>query len=122
MKRGDREYGEALQRVVKILKDRARNGCQPITYGELSAQLVSAKHSVPAFQGPLPFLLEDASEQESPDGSRPLISALVVLQDEGHPSAGFYTLARRKPYLRSGDDLSIWINELHDLERWYVKH
>lgn len=119
MKRGDSDYQAALEAVVEILKDRARSGCRPMTYGELSAMLISAQHQVPAYQGPLPFLLEDASVQESPVGSLPLISALVVVQDGRRPSVGFYKLARRAPYLRKGDDVAIWINELQALQREY---
>ncbi|MER5465902.1 hypothetical protein ABT010_35645 [Streptomyces sp. NPDC002668] len=104
---------------MEILQERARSGCRPLTYGKLSAMLISAQHQVPAYQGPLPFLLEDASVQESQGGRRPLISALVVLQDEKRPSAGFYKLAKRAPYLRRGDDLAIWINELQALQGEY---
>ncbi|MFJ9580679.1 hypothetical protein ACIRQF_30350 [Streptomyces sp. NPDC101191] len=121
MKRGDSDYAAALQAVVEILKDRARSGCRPMTYGDLSALLLADHHAVPAHQGPLPFLLEDASVQESPGGDKPLISALVVLQDELRPSTGFYKLARRHPYAatRKGDNETIWINELDALRREY---
>ncbi len=60
----------------------------------------------------MPYLLEDASVQESPDGSLPLLSALVVLKETGRPSGGFFKLARRAPYQRSGDDTELWIREL----------
>lgn len=121
MKRGDSDYQAALEAVVDILKDRARSSCKPMTYGDLSAQLIARHHDVPAHQGPLPFLLEDASVQESPDGRKPLISALVVLQDELRPSTGFYKLARRPPYAatRTGDNDTIWIMELEALRREY---
>lgn len=33
----------------------------------------------------MPYLLEDACVRESPDGSMPLLSALVVLKDTGRP-------------------------------------
>ncbi|WP_043687376.1 hypothetical protein [Streptomyces xylophagus] len=52
MKRGDSDYEAALEAVVDILKDRARSGCQPMTYGDLSAQLIAGRHDVPAHQGP----------------------------------------------------------------------
>ncbi|MEW2522314.1 hypothetical protein [Actinacidiphila alni] len=121
MKRGDSDYEAALQAVVEILKDRACSGCRPLTYGDLSALLLANHHAVPAHEGPMPFLLEDASVQESPDGDKPLISALVVLQDELRPSTGFYRLARRPPYAatRQGDNETIWINELEALRREY---
>ena len=121
MKRGDSDYEAALQAVVEILRDRARSGCQPLTYGDLSALLLAGHHAVPACQGPLPFLLEHASVQDCPDGDRPLISALVVLQDELRPSTGFFKLARRPPYAatRKGDNESIWVKELESLRREY---
>jgi hypothetical protein len=121
VKRGDSDYEAALEAVVDILKDRALSGCEPMTYGDLSAQLIAGRHDVPAYQGPLPFLLEDASVQESPDGDKPLISALVVLQDERRPSTGFFKLARRLPYAatRKGDNDTIWIMELKALRREY---
>ncbi|MFF0066665.1 hypothetical protein ACFYRC_35170 [Streptomyces sp. NPDC005279] len=55
VKRGDGDYQAALDAVVEILQDRARNGCRPLTYGELSAMLIRAQHQVPAYHGPLPF-------------------------------------------------------------------
>ncbi|WP_327247196.1 hypothetical protein [Streptomyces sp. NBC_01320] len=63
----------------------------------------------------MPYLLDDASVRESPDGSSPLLSALVVLKDTGRPSSGFFKLARRAPYAWSGDDALLWTRELQDL-------
>lgn len=48
----------------------------------------------------MPYLLEDVSVRESPDGSLPLLSALVVLMDSGWPSNGSFKSARRTPYKR----------------------
>lgn len=120
MNRGSLEYEDALASMVEILRQRARAGLGPITYGDLSDELARRGHVVPAHEGPMPLLLEDATEQGSPDGSLPMLSAMVVLKDTRSPSAGFYKLARKAPYRRSGDDLTLWIAEMTALERHYA--
>lgn len=100
MQKNTLEYENALHAVVEILLTRARRGTTPLTYGDLSAELAQLGHAVPAHEGPMPHLLEDASVRESPDRSRPLLSCLVVLKDTRWPSGGFFKLARRSPYSR----------------------
>ncbi|MGW0367462.1 hypothetical protein [Streptomyces coeruleorubidus] len=120
MRKGSVEYEQALDAMVGILRDRARQGAETVYYGRPSADLERLGHHVPPHEGPMPYLLEDASAQESPDGSLPLLSALVVLKETGQPSAGFFRLARRAPYHRTGDDTELWVNELKDLARQYA--
>ncbi|MFD5374825.1 hypothetical protein ACFWJE_10465 [Streptomyces griseoincarnatus] len=120
MKKNTLEYGQALDAVVEILRERARAGAAPLTYGDLSAELAERGHHVPAYEGPMPYLLEDASVQESPDGSLPLLSALVVLRETGRPSGGFFKLARRAPYERPGDDTELWVEEIKQLAKHYA--
>ncbi|MFD7767329.1 hypothetical protein [Streptomyces sp. NPDC059787] len=115
MKKDTLEYEQALDAVVDVLRERARAGAAPLTYGDLSSELARRGHHVPAFEGPMPYLLEDASVRESPDGSLPLLSALVVLRETGQPSGGFFKLARRAPYERPGDDMQLWIEEINRL-------
>ncbi|WP_328660569.1 hypothetical protein [Streptomyces sp. NBC_00334] len=115
MKKDTLEYERALDAVVDILRERARAGAAPLTYGDLSSDLARKGHHVPAFEGPMPYLLEDASVRESPDGSLPLLSALVVLRETGRPSGGFFKLARRAPYKRPGDDTELWVKEISQL-------
>ncbi|MEU5165869.1 MULTISPECIES: hypothetical protein [Streptomyces] len=115
MRKNTPEYEQALDAVVDILRERARAGAAPLSYGDLSAELAGRRHRVPAHEGPMPYLLEDASVRESPDGSLPLLSALVVLRETGRPSGGFFKLARRAPYMRSGDDTELWIEEIKQL-------
>ncbi|MBU6529751.1 hypothetical protein [Streptomyces mayonensis] len=115
MKKDTLEYERALDAVVDILRERARAGAAPLTYGDLSTDLARRGHHVPAFEGPMPYLLEAASVRESPDGSLPLLSALVVLRETGRPSGGFFKLARRAPYKRPGDDMELWIKEINRL-------
>lgn len=115
MKKDTLEYEQALDAVVDILRERARAGAAPLSYGDLSTELAGRGHQVPAYEGAMPYLLEDASVRESPDGSLPLLSALVVLRETGRPSGGFFKLARRAPYMRSGDDTELWIEEIKQL-------
>ncbi|WP_411086088.1 hypothetical protein [Streptomyces sp. 061-3] len=119
MQKDTLEYEHALVAVIEILRARARGGATPLQYGELSAELAQLGYHVPAHEGPMPYLLEDASVRESPDGSLPLLSALVVLKDTGWPSSGFFKLARRAPYARSGDNMVLWTRELKDLAANY---
>ncbi|KPC78710.1 hypothetical protein [Streptomyces sp. NRRL S-4] len=119
MKRNTLEYEQALDAMVRILRARAAAGAEPLTYGRLSAALNLQGHDVPAHRGPMPYLLEDASLRESPDGSVPMLSALVVLQDTRWPSGGFFQLARRAPFSRPGDDPELWTRELADLTEHY---
>lgn len=115
MKKDTLEYEQALDAVVEILRDRARARAAPLTCGDLSTELARRGHHVPAFEGPMPYLLEDASVQESPDGTLPLLSALVVLRETGQPSGGFFKLARRAPYKRPDGDTELWVEEINQL-------
>ncbi|MFJ2230811.1 hypothetical protein [Streptomyces halstedii] len=119
MKRNTLEYEQALDAMVRILRAHASDGAEPLTYGRLSSELVLRAHQVPAHRGPMPYLLEDASLRESPDGSVPMLSALVVLQTTRWPSDGFFQLARRAPFSRPGDDAELWTGELAHLARHY---
>ncbi|CAL9358781.1 hypothetical protein AB0D90_30310 [Streptomyces althioticus] len=120
MKKDTLEYEQALDAVVEILRERARAGAAPLTYGDLSSALAERGYHVPAYEGPMPYLLEDASVQGSPDGSLPLLSALVVLRETGRPSGGFFKLARRAPYQRPGDDTELWVKEITQLAKHHA--
>ncbi|MET7762646.1 hypothetical protein ABZS71_11610 [Streptomyces sp. NPDC005393] len=122
MQKGTLEYEQALDAVIEILRARARQGASPLQYGQLSTELARLGHHVSPSEGPMPYLLEDASVRESPDGSLPLLSALVVLKDTGWPSSGFFKLARRAPYRRSGDDVELWTREIEKLAKHYAEH
>ncbi|MFD3436692.1 hypothetical protein ACFWU3_04215 [Streptomyces sp. NPDC058685] len=122
MHKGTLEYEQALDAVIEILRSRARRGAVPIPYGDLSSELARLGHHAPAHEGAMPYLLEDASVRESPDGSLPLLSALVVLKDSGWPSGGFFKPARRSPYKRPGDDMVLWTREIEKLAEHYADH
>ncbi|MEU8506457.1 hypothetical protein AB0C40_17375 [Streptomyces brevispora] len=119
MQKNTLEYEHALDAVVEVLLTHARRGATPLTYGDLSAELAQLGHHVLAHEGPMPYLLEDASVRESSDGTRPLLSALVVLRDTHWPSGGFFKLARRSPYSRLGDNTELWTRELKNLAAFY---
>ncbi|MFE5401578.1 hypothetical protein ACFQ9Z_09255 [Streptomyces sp. NPDC056580] len=115
MRKGSHAYEQALDALIGILRDGARKGAEPLQYGQLSDELQRLDHPVPAHEGPMPHLLEDASARGNPDGSLPMLSALVVRQETRMPSGGFFKLARRAPYRRTGDDVELWVNELRAL-------
>ncbi|MEU9240873.1 hypothetical protein [Streptomyces sp. NPDC048385] len=115
MRKGSHAYEQALDALVGILRDRARQGAEPLQYGQLSNELQRLGHPVPTHEGPMPHLLEDASARANGDGSAPMLSALVALQETGMPSGGFFRLARSAPYHRNGDDVELWVNELRAL-------
>ncbi|KUN89044.1 hypothetical protein AQJ66_06190 [Streptomyces bungoensis] len=121
MRKGSHAYEQALDALVGILRDRALQGAEPLQYGQLSKQLQRLGHPVPAHEGPMPHLLEDASARENPDGSLPMLSALVVRQETRMPSAGFFKLARRAPYRRAGDDVELWVDELKALAAHHAR-
>ena len=121
MRKGSHAYEQALDALIGILRDQAGQGAEPLQYGQLSNELQRLGHHVPAHEGPMPYLLEDASARENSDGSLPMLSALVVLQETRMPSGGFFKLARRTPYRRSGDDLELWVNELRALAAHHAR-
>ncbi|MGY1454365.1 hypothetical protein [Streptomyces sp. SS8] len=120
MRKGTLEYEQALEAMVEILRERARQGAEPLSYGELSAELARLGHHVPYYKGPMPYLLEDASARDNQDGRLPMLSALVVSQSTRQPSGGFFSLARREPYERPGDDMELWTRELRSLAEHYA--
>ncbi|MCX4536049.1 hypothetical protein OHA79_13140 [Streptomyces sp. NBC_00841] len=119
MKRNTLEYEQALDATVGVLQTRAAAGAEPLTYGALSAEPARQGHDVPAHRGPMSYLLEDASLRRSPDGSLPMLSALVVLKATMWPSGGFFQLARRDHFSRPGDDTELWARELAHLAKHY---
>ncbi|WP_243437387.1 hypothetical protein [Streptomyces sp. FH025] len=106
--------------MTGLLLERARSRERRISYSELSQLLADEGHNVPAHSAEMDLLLADVSRQESPNGIRAMLSAMVVFKDPNkqEPGAGFYRLAREE-FGRTGDNLSIWIKELEYLERDY---
>jgi hypothetical protein len=115
MKVGDDDFDQAVEAVLKILRDAATHGendpVGTITYAQLSERLrTDYSIDVPHHLGPLPHILGEASRREHEQG-RGMISVLVIEQGTGMPSSGFYHLARGKPFNRHGDDIEVCLNE-----------
>lgn len=73
-------------------------------------------HTIPAHSVEMDHLLADVSHQESPDDTKAMLSAMVVLKENGEPGAGFYRLAREE-FGRKGDNVTIWGEEMKLLAR-----
>lgn len=116
VRRGTSEYEAAQEAMAEILLERAHNGDWPIQYGKLSKLLEDEGHTVPAHSVEMDHLLADVSHQESPDGTKAMLSAMVVLKEKGEPGAGFYRLAR-EDFGRKGDNVTIWGEEMKLLAR-----
>ncbi|MFF8769140.1 hypothetical protein [Kitasatospora sp. NPDC015120] len=116
MRRGDAEYAAALEAAEEILLDWVTRPFQPLYYSRLSDMLTDRGHAVPAHEGPMPYLLEDATRAHG-GKDMPMLSAVVVLRETGRPSGGFFKLARQQPFERPGDDTALWLAELAWLER-----
>ncbi len=118
MRRGTAEYEAAQEAMANILLERARGGAWRIEYGQLSQLLAELGHNVHAHSTEMDHLLADISRQESPDGTKAMLSAMVILKGKQEPGAGFYRLAREQ-FGRKGDDLTIWCEEMKLLARDY---
>jgi hypothetical protein len=112
------EFENATQACREVLAEVAsKDENDPdslMTYGLLSRRLADRGYKVPPHEGPMPHLLERASRLEHSEG-RGLISALVVMADTHLPGQGFFKLARSKPFLRRGDDITLWFAECRRL-------
>lgn len=121
MKIGDADFDEAVEAVLAILHEVAARGeddpAGTITYMQLSERLrMDYGIDVPYHSGPLPYILGEASKHED-DKGRGMISSLVVKQDSGMPSSGFFRIARRAPFSRDGDDIQLWLIESRRVRR-----
>ncbi|MFD0309117.1 hypothetical protein [Streptomyces sp. NPDC127119] len=121
MRRGSSGYEAAQEAMAELLLERARNGDWPIEYGTLSKLLGEQGHNVPAHSVEMDHLLADVSRQESPNGTKAMLSAMVVLKEQQEPGAGFYRLAREE-FGRKGDNLTIWGEEMKLLASDYRQH
>lgn len=119
MRKGDREYEEAVRLTLALLHRVAQrhesDQAAFVTYKRLSEHLAEHDVDLPYYGGLMPDVLADASRREVEEG-RGLISALVVQQDAWTPSVGFYRFARSE-FDRVGDDESIWVAECQRIRR-----
>lgn len=118
MRTGDEDFYRAVDLTIRLLRDRARGAVREedcrLTYKELSGLLLEAGLDVPYHSDLMSHLLAEASLQEERRG-RGMISAIVVSLNFGQPTipgAGFFQLARRPPFSRTGESTEIWMNEL----------
>ena len=125
MRVGDVDFERAVEQTIYELRGRAHGAARPedcrITYKELSALLAAARLQVPFHGDLMSQVLAEASRKEDAEG-RGMISALVVSTNFGKPTisgAGFYQLARRPPFNRTGDSTEVW---LHELRRVYAEN
>jgi hypothetical protein len=65
-------------------------------------------------------LLAEVSTEEF-NNYRPLLSALVVLQEEGVPAQGFYNLGTELGY-NVQDEMAFWTIELKKVYQYYSHH
>jgi hypothetical protein len=112
---GDDDFERAVEATLEILRQivrRARTDDDAlIAYGRLSELLAADGLDVPPHGGLMPAILAAASQREDEQG-RGMISALVVQQGGSGPGHGFYRLARRPPFNRQGDEVSVWLTEV----------
>jgi hypothetical protein len=102
------EWEQARDEIRPILIQRVSTVSDPdISYSELCDQ-ISTIHLEPHSYA-LSHLLGEISEAEHRE-QKPLISVLVVLQDERQPGAGFFDMARHQDY-DVGDRLGFWMRQ-----------
>jgi len=64
-------------------------------------------------------ILGDISTHEH-SSQHPLLSAVVVLAEEGKPGQGFFTLARDLGLYEGGDDLKFWLDEIKRVHQYWT--
>jgi hypothetical protein len=95
-----------------------------LTYGQLGNELGSQHGSYPMVTPPfrgLPDALGHVSMYEVERG-RPMLTALVVQQDSGHPGSGFAQLGRHLRFAvgnTSADEVAFWRQELDEVVRMW---
>ena len=93
---------EQLKRIAKVQTT--------TTYTEI-APLAGLVMCNPTDRNEIARILGEISTYEHSQG-RPLLSAVVILQDKNIPGQGFFTLARELGLYSGGDDLSFFCREL----------
>ncbi|MHA6759819.1 hypothetical protein [Streptacidiphilus sp. PAMC 29251] len=118
MRKTDPDYPEAIFATVDILKECARQR-RTIEYGELSDLLARRKFRISPHGDLMRYLLSDASTLNNEDGSRGMLSALVVTRDFGVPAVGFFEFAAQPPFSRTLRGDRLW---LHERDRVWADH
>ena len=99
------------------LKDVARRESYT-TYSKI-APLAGLDMGSQADRNRIAEILGEISTHEHSLG-RPLLSAVVVLAEEGRPGQGFFTLAREFGLYGGGDDLRFWLDEIKRVHQYWA--
>jgi hypothetical protein len=110
VKKTDADYPEAIWAATEIVKDRARQR-STIQYGELSEELARRGYQVSPHGDLMRQLLSDMSTLGNEDGTRGMLSALVVTRDFGIPAMGFFEFAAQPPFSRVLRGDRLWESE-----------
>jgi hypothetical protein len=103
----DEEWRSAIAEANEILQESAASQPGWITYGVLASRLKSIR--IEPHGGAMDHLLTQVSKEEYESG-RPLLSSIVVHQDDKQPGQGFATLARWLGFVFADAD-EFWIKE-----------
>lgn len=95
--------------IYEKLKDVARKE-STVYYSEI-APLAGLDMSNPADRNRIAEILGDISTYEH-DNHRPMLSAVVILQDSNKPGKGFFTLAKELGLYAGSDDDVFFSSEL----------
>jgi len=90
----------------ELLRIAARRGLT--TYTDIAP---TVGWSMPGHRNVLAWALGEISTWEHERG-RPLLTAIVVHQDDGQPGSGFFELARTLGRLHAGDELAFFCREV----------
>jgi hypothetical protein len=110
VRKTDPDYPEAIYAAVEILKECAQQR-RTIEYDELSDLLAQWRFRVAPHGEVMRFLLSDVSTLGNEDGSRGMLSALVVTRDFGVPAVSFFESAAQPPFSRPLRGHRLWLTE-----------
>jgi hypothetical protein len=101
-------------RLVQV----ARSG-DLVTYGEI-APLAGLDMADPGDRSRIAHILGEISTEEHQLG-RPLLSAVVVLQDQNKPGEGFFHLARELGVYQGKSDDDYFVQEVKRVHQYWKK-
>lgn len=111
------QWDAAKGQVAQILRERAARSNPTITYGELASQVQAVRLGPDDIR--FHSLLGEVCIDEHRAG-RPLLSLLVVRQDESLPGKGFFTLARQLKFDVS-NELKFWSDEMRRVTEYWSR-
>jgi len=66
-------------------------------------------------------MLDDINRHEYRE-NRPMLSAVVIVQADNKPGAGFFECARNLGVFQGGDELTFWVKELNRVWDYWSSH